>query len=79
MSGPGSIVTSVSPITSCRASNRTAPAVIGVAIRKLKRAADARSRPARRPAEIEIPERLMPGTRARTWATPMPVAIGNVS
>ena len=56
-----------------------APAVTGVAIRKLKRAADSRSRPAKRPAEIEMPERLMPGIRAIAWATPIPKASGNVT
>ena len=47
--------------SSLRASNTIAPAVIGVAIRNAKRAAASRSRPASRPAEIEMPDRLMPG------------------
>ena len=53
--------------------------MIGVAIRKLKRAAASRSSPANRPAEIEMPERLTPGISASAWATPMPRALGNAS
>jgi len=41
-------------------------------IRKLKRAAASRVRPPKSPAEMLMPERLMPGTRANTWARPMP-------
>ncbi len=55
------------------------PVVIGVAIRNAKRAADSRSMPTIRAAEIEIPDRLMPGTRASAWATPMPTAMGKVT
>ena len=68
-----------SPGTRRRNSKTIAPAVIGVAMRKLKRAAASRSRPANRPAEMEIPDRLMPGIRASAWAAPMPIAIGNVT
>ena len=67
--------TPASPRQKPRASNRAAPAVIGVAIRNENRAADARSRPARRAAEMEMPEREMPGTRASAWAAPIPTAI----
>ena len=63
--------------TSFRSSYRPAPAVIGVAIRKLNRAADSRSRPANRPAEMEMPDRLIPGTRATAWAAPMPSGAGD--
>ena len=42
-----------------------APAVIGVAMRNANRAADSRSMPTMRAAEIEIPDRLMPGMSAR--------------
>ena len=44
-----------------------------------KRAAASRSRPANRPAEIEMPERLMPGISASAWATPIPNATGKVT
>ena len=54
-------------------------AVIGVAMRKLNRAASARSRPANSAADIEMPERLTPGTSASAWATPMPIAPRKVS
>ena len=56
-----------------------APMVIGVAIRNEKRAAASRPRPAKRAAEIEIPDRLMPGISASAWAAPMPTANGNVT
>ena len=46
-------------------------AVIGVAMRNEKRAADSRSSPANSPAEIEIPDRLIPGTSASAWAPPI--------
>ncbi len=52
----------------------TAPSVIGVAMRKLNRAAASRVSPAKRPALMMIPERLMPGTSAIAWAHPMPNA-----
>jgi hypothetical protein len=52
--------------------------VIGVAMRNEKRAADSRFRPANRPAEIEIPDRLTPGISASAWAKPSPSAFGNV-
>ncbi len=68
-----------SPPTSFRISKRAAPAVIGVAMRKLNRAADSRSRPANRAAEMEIPDRLMPGMSAKAWAVPSPTASGNVT
>ena len=48
-----------------------AAAVIGVAMRKLNRAADSRVSPTNRPVEIEIPERLIPGMSASAWAQPM--------
>ena len=38
--------------------------MIGAAIRKLNRAASVRSRPMKRPAEMEIPARLTPGKSA---------------
>ena len=66
-------------MTSLRISKSAAPAVIGVAIRKQNRAAASRSRPANRPAEIEMPDRLMPGTSASAWAAPMPIATGKVT
>ena len=49
--------------------------MIGVAMRNEKRAADSRSSPANSPAEIEIPDRLIPGTRASAWATPIANAL----
>ena len=39
------------------------------------RAASSRRRPANRPAEIEIPDRLMPGIRASACAAPIPNAV----
>ena len=48
-----------------------APAMTGTDMRKLNRAAASRSRPRNRPVAIVMPERLMPGNRARAWATPM--------
>ena len=55
---------------------RPAPRVIGVASRKLKRAADSRVRPSARPALIVAPERLMPGSRASAWLRPIASALG---
>ena len=78
-SGNSSTSTPSSPVTRRRISKTIAPAVIGVAIRKLKRAAASRSRPANRPAEMEMPDRLIPGMSASAWAAPMPTAIGNVT
>ena len=69
---PMATSTPASPVRSLRASKTIAPAVMGVAMRNAKRAADGRSSPAKRPAEIEMPDRLMPGMRARAWAAPMP-------
>ena len=43
-------------------------------MRKLNRAAASRVRPAKRPALMLIPERLIPGTRATAWAQPIPKA-----
>ena len=70
--------TPASPRSSLRPSKTPAPAMIGVAIRKLKRAAASRVRPANSPAEIVIPARLIPGTRAIDWARPMTAARRNV-
>ena len=77
-SGPAWSATPASPLSRLRASKSPAPAMIGVAIRKLKRAAASRVRPANRPAEIVIPARLMPGTRAIDWASPKTKASGKV-
>jgi hypothetical protein len=44
--------------------------VIGVASRKLKRAADSRVSPRARPVVMVAPERLMPGSRASAWLKP---------
>ena len=78
-SGSVSTWTPPSPASNLRTSKIPAPAVIGVAIRNANRAADSRSMPTIRAAEIEIPDRLMPGISARAWAAPMPIAIGNVT
>ena len=53
--------------------------MIGVAIRNENRAAASRSSPAKRAAEMLMPDRLMPGTSASAWAAPIPPAIGNVT
>ena len=55
-----------------------AAAVIGVAIRKLNRAADSRFSPTNRPVEMLIPERLIAGTSATAWAQPMTKERGKV-
>ena len=73
-STPVSTGTPVSPVRSLRSSQITAPAVIGVAIRKLNRAASSRVRPAKRPALMLMPDRLIPGTSAIACAQPMPKA-----
>ena len=57
----------------CAPRTGPAPAVIGVAMRKrTARPTHGQARPAA-PAEIEMPERLMPGMRASAWAAPMPI------
>src|SRR5260370_14151819 len=48
--------------------------ITGVASRKENRAASSWDRPRARPATIVTPERLMPGSRARTCAEPIIVA-----
>ena len=50
--------------------NTTAPAVTGIIIRKLRRAAASRSKPRKRLAVIVMPERDVPGLRASAWAAP---------
>ena len=52
----------------------TAPAVTGIAIRKLMRAAASRSNRRKRPAVIVMPEREVPGLRASAWAAPITTA-----
>jgi hypothetical protein len=55
-----------------RTSNSAGAGVIGVAIRNANRACRARVEPGKRPAEIEMPDRLMPGTApAPARADPM--------
>ena len=50
--------------------NTTAPAVTGIIIKKLRRAAASRSKPRKRPAVIVMPDRDVPGLRASAWAAP---------
>ena len=55
---------------------RPAPSVIGVASRKLKRAADSRVSPRARPAVMVAPDRLIPGSSASAWLKPIVSAAG---
>ena len=77
---PTATATHSLPLSACsnslRDPTRPAPSVIGVASRKLKRAAASRVRPSARPAVIVAPERLMPGSRASAWLKPMVRAFG---
>ena len=79
MSGPRLTSTPASPVASLRISKIAAPIVIGVAIRNEKRAAASRFSPAKRAAEMLIPDRLMPGTSASACAAPIVIATGNVT
>src|SRR3990170_1837221 len=62
-------------MSSLREPYSPAPRVIGVASRKLKRAALSRVRPSARPAVMVAPERLIPGNRASAWERPIATAL----
>ena len=49
---------------------RLAPKMAGMDIRKENRTANFRSKPAKQPAVMVVPEREIPGQVAMAWATP---------